>query len=115
MLRTYLCPVSEEEKDTNLIGIRLDFFEAIVRGYLEEMADILTPDEKKAFVYAGEFMVYMQALRFITDYLLGDSYYGSRYDGHNYVRALNQATLLQRFTEQSPTLRNIAAKVLASA
>lgn len=115
MLRTYLCPVSEEEKDTNLIGIRLDFFEAIVRGYLEEMADILTPDEKKAFVYAGEFMVYMQALRFITDYLLGDSYYGSRYDGHNYVRALNQATLLQRFTEQSSTLRNIAAKVLASA
>ena len=115
MLRTYLSPVSEEERDTSLIRIRLDYFEAIVRGYLEEMYDILTADEKKAFVYAGEFMVYMQALRFITDYLLGDKYYGSRYDGHNYVRALNQATLLQRFSEQSSTLRNIATKVLASA
>jgi len=115
MLRTYLSPVSEEEKDTSLITIRLEYFEAIVRGYLEEMIDILTPEEKKAFVYAGEFMVYMQALRFITDYLVGDKYYGSRYEGHNYVRALNQATLLQRFSEQSSTLRNIAAKVLASA
>ena len=115
MLRTYLCPVSEEEKDTHQISIRLDYFEAIVRGYLEEMVGILTPDEEKAFVYAGEFMVYMQALRFITDYLLGDKYYGSRYEGHNYVRALNQATLLQRFSEQAVTLRNIAAKVLASA
>jgi Ser/Thr protein kinase RdoA (MazF antagonist) len=115
MLRTYLSPVSEEEKDTNLITIRLEYFEAIVRGYLEEMADILTPDEKKAFVYAGEFMVYMQALRFITDYLLGDKYYGSRYEGHNYVRALNQAALLQRFSEQSSTLRNIAARLLTSA
>jgi Ser/Thr protein kinase RdoA (MazF antagonist) len=115
MLRTYLCPVTEEEADTSRIGIRLDYFEAIVQGYLGEMHDVLTPDEKKAFVYAGEFMLYMQALRFITDYLLDDRYYGSKYEGHNYVRALNQATLLQRFTEQAPTLRNIAAKVLASA
>jgi Ser/Thr protein kinase RdoA (MazF antagonist) len=114
MLRTYLCPVSEEEKDTRLIGIRLDYFEAIICGYLEEMHDILTPDEKNAFVYAGEFMVYMQALRFITDFLIGDKYYGSRYDGHNYVRALNQATLLQRFAAESSTLRDIAAKILAS-
>ena len=114
MLRTYLCPVTEEEKDPARIHIRLDYFEAIVQGYLEEMHDVLTPDEKKAFVYAGEFMVYMQALRFITDYLFGDKYYGSKYEGHNYIRALNQITLLQRYSEQSSTLRNIATKVLAA-
>jgi len=114
MLRTYLSPVSEEESHLPLIQVRLDYFEAIVRGYLEEMGGILTPDEKKAFVYAGEFMLYMQSLRFITDYLLGDIYYGSNYEGHNYVRALNQATLLQRYTDRSSTLRNIAAKILAS-
>ena len=114
MLRTYLCPVSEEEKDTRLISIRLDYFEAVICGYLEEMRDILTPHEKEAFVYAGEFMVYMQALRFITDYLVGDTYYGSRYEGHNFVRALNQATLLQRFSEESAALHNIAARLLAS-
>lgn len=114
MLRTYLCPVTEEEADMSRIEVRLDYFEAIVQGYMEEMADVLTPAEKESFVYAGEFMLYMQALRFLTDYLGGDSYYGSRYEGHNYVRAMNQATLLQRFREQAPTLRAIASKVLVS-
>ena len=104
MFRTYLCPVSEEEQDLSRIHIRPEFFEAIVRGYMEEMSGILTPVERASFVYAGEYMVYMQALRFLTDYLNGDVYYGSRYEGHNYYRAANQATLLQRFTEQAPTL-----------
>jgi Ser/Thr protein kinase RdoA (MazF antagonist) len=111
MLRTYLSPVTEEERDTTLIRVRLEYFEAIVQGYLGEMCEVLTPDERKAFVYAGEFMLYMQALRFITDYLLGDKYYGSRYEGHNYVRALNQTTLLQRFSEQAPVLKNIAKRM----
>jgi len=44
-------------------------------------------------------MIFMQALRFLTDHLNGDKYYLTRYEGHNYVRALNQATLLQRFME----------------
>ena len=59
-------------------------------------------------------MLYMQALRFLTDYLSGDIYYGSRYEGHNYVRALNQTTLLRRFQEKAPALKAIADKVLAS-
>lgn len=114
MLRTYLCPVTEEESDMSKIGVRLEYFEAIVQGYMEAMADVLTPVEKDAFVYAGEFMLYMQALRFLTDYLCGDKYYGSRYEGHNYIRALNQTTLLQRYQEQAPSLHAIASKVLVS-
>jgi Ser/Thr protein kinase RdoA (MazF antagonist) len=114
MFRTYLCPVTEEEGDMSTIKVRLEYFEAIVQGYMEEMSDVLTPIEKESFVYAGEFMLYMQALRFLTDYLNGDKYYGSRYEGHNYVRAMNQSTLLQRFQEQAPTLRTIASKVLVS-
>jgi len=99
MFRTYLCPVTEEEKDLSKIDVRMEYFEAVVQGYMEEMADVLTPAEKDSFTYSGEFLLYMQALRFLTDYLMGDKYYGSRYEGHNYVRALNQATLLQRFQE----------------
>jgi hypothetical protein len=55
-------------------------------------------------------MMYMQSLRFLTDYLNDDKYYGSRYEGHNYTRALNQATLLKRFRELSPRLHEIAPK-----
>ncbi len=94
MMRTYLCPVSEEEKDLSLIRIRKDMYESIRNGYLSEMGDELSADEKEHFMYAGKFMIYMQALRFLTDHLKNDVYYGARYEGHNFVRACNQFALL---------------------
>lgn len=96
MFRTYLSPVSEEEKDFEKIQIRNDYFKAISEGYLSEMNTELTNLEKEHFLYAGKFMIYMQSLRFITDFLTGDGYYGAKYEGHNLVRAGNQITLLQR-------------------
>jgi Ser/Thr protein kinase RdoA (MazF antagonist) len=99
MMRTYLCPVSEEEKDFSKIIIRKEFYEAIVTGYLSEMGAELSEIEKQHFSYAGEFMIYMQAIRFLTDHLNNDVYYGAKYEGHNFVRAGNQITLLQRLQE----------------
>src|ERR1700744_5067627 len=104
MLRTYLSPVSEEEKDLTLITVRESYFQAIVEGYLQEMKDELTEQEKEAFVYSGSFMMYMQALRFLTDYLNDDVYYGSKYEDHNYIRGLNQATLLERYQDKMALL-----------
>jgi Ser/Thr protein kinase RdoA (MazF antagonist) len=104
MMRTYLSPVTEEEKDFSRINIREDFFISIVKGYLVEMEDELTAEEKKYFVYAGKFMIYMQALRFLADFLNNDNYYGQKYEGHNLVRAGNQAALLQRLTEKENEL-----------
>lgn len=100
MLRTYLSPVTEEEQDMEKIAVRDEFFAAIVDGYCSAMNNELTEAEKEQFVYAGQFLIYMQALRFLADYLNNDSYYGSRYKGHNLVRATNQATLLQRLMEK---------------
>lgn len=79
---------------------------------MEEMSDELTATEIDSFVYAGSFLMYMQALRFITDYLRGDVYYGSKYEGHNYIRAVNQATLLQQYTAQSAELQDIVREVV---
>ncbi len=96
MMRTYLSPINENEKDLTKIEIRKEFYKAIVAGYLSEMGNDLTKTEKEYFFYAGKFMIYMQALRFITDHLNDDIYYGAKYEGHNYVRAENQVTLLKR-------------------
>lgn len=104
MLRTYLSPVSEEEKDFSKINIREDYFKAIAEGYLSEMNEELSAEEKNHFVYAGKFMIYMQALRFLTDYLNNDIYYGSKYEGHNFMRAKNQVVLLQKLLEKEPAL-----------
>ena len=63
-----------------LIEVRDEYFKAIAEGYLSEMKDELSLNEINAFVYAGKFMIYMQALRFITDYLNDDIYYGAKYE-----------------------------------
>ncbi|MES2645418.1 MAG: aminoglycoside phosphotransferase family protein [Bacteroidota bacterium] len=107
MLRTYLSPVSEEEPNFDKIEIRDDYFKAIAEGYMLEMNDELTLTEKNHFVYAGKFMIYMQALRFLTDYINDDVYYGAKYEGHNLVRGKNQAVLLQKLIEKEKRLSEI--------
>ena len=106
MLRTYLSPVSEEEKDFSKIVIREDYFQAIKKGYMSEMQDELSPEESEHFIFAGKFMIYMQAIRFLTDYLNNDTYYGAKYPGHNFVRAGNQVELLKRLFEMEEGKRN---------
>jgi hypothetical protein len=56
-------------------------------------------------------MMYMQSLRFLTDYLFDDIYYGRKYEEHNYIRSLNQATLLRRFQEMEPLLQQITSDI----
>lgn len=107
MMRTYLSPVSEEESDISQITVRDEFYEAIVLGYHSEMKDNLTKEEKEHFFYAGQFMIYMQALRFLTDHLNNDVYYGAKYEGQNFVRARNQLVLLQRLMEKKDVLQKI--------
>ena len=77
MIRTYISPVNEDEADFSMIEMREDYFTAIAEGYLSEMFNELSKTELNHFVYAGKFMIYMQALRFLTDYLNNDIYYGS--------------------------------------
>ena len=104
MMRTYLSPVSEEENDFTKIEVRDLFYKAIVEGYYNEMKWELTTEEQGYFFYAGKFMIYMQALRFLTDHLNDDVYYGAAYPGHNFVRANNQLVLLERLIEKESLL-----------
>ncbi|SFD13384.1 Ser/Thr protein kinase RdoA involved in Cpx stress response, MazF antagonist [Chitinophaga sp. CF118] len=100
MMRTYLSPANEEEADFSKITAREEYFKAIVDGYLGELKNELSHTEIRHMIYAGQFMVYMQCIRFLTDYLNDDAYYGAKYEKHNLVRAGNQLTLLDRITEK---------------
>ncbi len=112
MMRTYLSPASEEENDFTQIDVRPDFFEAIVSGFLDQTHNVLTAGEKEFIFYSGAFLIYMQAIRFLTDYLNNDAYYGARYDDHNFVRAGNQFTLLDRYMEKEDIFRSMVNKVI---
>ncbi len=107
MIRTYLSPVSEEEKDFSKIEIREKFFVSIFKGYMSEMNEELTDEEKEHFIYAGKFMIYMQAIRFLTDHINNDIYYGAKYENQNFVRAGNQSALLKRLIENEENLMSL--------
>ena len=110
MMRTYLSPASEEEQDLAKVYIREDFYKAIVDGYCEQMKGELTETEKAYFFYAGTFMIYMQALRFLTDHINNDVYYGARYEGQNLVRAKNQIALLEELLKKEKSLQYVGRK-----
>ena len=99
MVRSMVASVDEGEKDVEKLFVRRDVYQALVEGYMEGMENGLTEKEKKYLHHSGLLMIYMQALRFLTDYLKGDVYYKTTYDNQNYDRALNQLTLLVKLEE----------------
>jgi hypothetical protein len=99
MIRSMACSRDETSTEFDKLNIRKSYYDAIVNGYLAVMKKYFTEAEKKYFHYSGLLLIYMQALRFLTDYLNGDVYYQIRYPEQNFDRAKNQLILLQRLEE----------------
>ena len=97
MVRTYTSPESEESVDFEHVVVRDAYFEALIKGYLGELKTLLTDAEKHSLIFAGPFMIYMQGLRFLADFLNNDVYYPTKYPEHNLNRAINQRVLLEDY------------------
>ena len=94
MVRTFVSPVSEEEKNILKIQFRKNIYDSLLRGYLSEMNDVLTVEEKKSIPFSGMMMTYIMALRMLADFLRGNTYYHITYPEQNLVRSRNQLHLL---------------------
>lgn len=112
MMRTYLCAFSENEPDTSKISVRVEYFEAIVRGYLQEMGSELSSVEKELILFSGKYLIYMQAIRFLSDYLNGSIYYPISYPEQNLDRTKNQFKLLDDLFVKEKILVSIVNKCL---
>ncbi|NBX10958.1 MAG: hypothetical protein EBR19_01905 [Chitinophagaceae bacterium] len=95
MIRSMSATVNENETDTNNIHIDSHNYNAITEGYLESVKNELNSFEIEWIHLSGVWIIYMQSLRFLTDYLLNDIYYKITYPEQNYDRANNQLTLLK--------------------
>ena len=98
-LRTAANSEPEDSPELDRITFRWDIFEAFTRGYLESTASFLTSVEREHLPFAVTLFPMMQAVRFLTDYLNGDTYYKILYPEHNLVRSRNQL----RYFEQVET------------
>jgi thiamine kinase-like enzyme len=89
--------VNKDENCTTLSDMEILplYYEAIIDGYLTNTTTLFTNNEVQQMHYSGLIIAYMQCIRFITDYIKGDTYYKIQYPQHNFDRANNQLQLLQ--------------------
>lgn len=98
-IRTICNTAAEDEKDLEKVEFNMEFYEAYTEGFLEKIGDAISDLERKYFPLAAKTMIFIMALRFLTDYLNNDIYYKTSFPGHNLVRSANQFKLIQSFEE----------------
>lgn len=86
---------AEDDKDLSKVGLNMEIFKAFAKGYLETAGSWLTPAEVEYLPFGARLLTYMQTVRFLTDYLNGDTYYKIKYPTHNLDRTMAQLTHLQ--------------------
>lgn len=113
-LRTGACTAPEDEKDLDKVEFDMDIFREFTRGYLDSAMSFLTPAEIENLPFAPAMFAYMQAVRFLTDYINGDIYYKTAYPGHNLVRAKAQMKLLHSIDAHTPEMTEFIKSAIAA-
>ena len=100
MVRTTTSPAAEDEQDLSKVTMQFPMFEALVRGYLESAGEFLTPAEKKLLAFSGKLITFETGIRFLADYLAGDTYFKIHREGHNLDRCRTQFKLVESIERQ---------------
>ena len=95
MVRTTTSPAMEDERDLSKVEMNFSMFEALVRGYLEAAGTFLTNAEKRHLAFSGKLITFEIGVRFLTDYLTGDTYFKVHREGHNLDRCRTQFKLVE--------------------
>lgn len=95
----------EDEQDLNNVRFNMEIFKAFAKGYIQSARTFLTPIEIEHLPYAATLFPYMQAVRFLADYINGDTYYRTTYDGQNLVRTKAQYKLYQEAKAAIPEMK----------
>lgn len=106
-LRFAASSADEDEKDLSKIYFDMEKFEAFTRGYVTKVKDKLTERELSLMAYSVELMTFECGMRFLTDYLNGDTYFKIAYEGHNLDRARAQFALARNINRKLPEMQKI--------
>ena len=98
---------AEDETDLNKVWFDEKAFEAFAKGYMSEMKEALTEEEIRLLPLSAKLMTYECGIRFLTDYLNGDTYFKIHREHHNLDRARNQFKLVADITAKEGLLAEI--------
>jgi aminoglycoside phosphotransferase (APT) family kinase protein len=111
MVRTVTSPVKEDERDLSKVTMRFSMFEALVRGYLESTASFLTSAERKYLAFSGKLITLEIGIRFLTDFLAGDTYFKVHREGHNLERCRTQFKLVESIEQQEDRMQKCVERM----
>ena len=96
---------AEDDPDLDKVSLDMDIFRAFTKGYVESARVFLTPVERENLPYAAMLFPYMQTVRFLADYINGDTYYKIQYPEHNRVRSFAQWKLFLSAKDCQPQMK----------
>ena len=105
-IRSTASNAKEDETDLNKVYINLDLFEAYTDGFLSQMAEYLTETEVLLMGESVRIITLELAIRFLNDYINGDTYFKIDYETHNLDRANNQLKLVKDIEEKLEYMNN---------
>lgn len=103
---------AEDETDLDKVYMRLDMFESYAKGFIEGLEGSLTEDEIRSLPMGAYMLTYEQAIRFLGDYLNGDTYFRTHYPEHNLDRARNQMKLVADMESKMDEMNRIIEKYI---
>ena len=106
-LRTAANTGMEDDPNLDNIDLNMEIFKAFTKGYLEGTKDFLLPIEKENLPYAAMLFPYMQTVRFLADYINGDTYYKIKYPEHNLVRTKAQWRLFEMAESKETEMKSL--------
>lgn len=99
-MRSYTNTGEEDDRDLSRVSMSLDMFRAYAEGYLSQRARQLNQAEIDHLAFSARYITFEQVLRFLMDYIDGDTYYKIKSPDHNLVRTHAQYKLLQSMEQQ---------------
>lgn len=110
MVRFAANTAAEDEKQLDKVHFDLNAFENCVRGFVDGCADTLRDEEFNLLCEGAKMMTLECGMRFLEDYLKGDTYFKTKYDEHNLVRCRTQIKLVKEMEENFDKMKTIVAK-----
>ena len=110
-IRTAANTATEDERELSRVSLDLRKFEWFADGFLRAAAKNLTENEINTLALGAFTLTFEQAVRFLDDYLTGDKYFRTEYEGHNLVRARCQYTLARDIASKLPEMQKIIQRL----
>jgi hypothetical protein len=111
MVRTTTSPTLEDERDLSKVRMHMSIFKKLAAGYLSTAGGFLNSAEKSLMAFSGKLITFEIGIRFLTDFLSGDTYFRIHRSDHNLERCRTQFKLVESIEQQEDAMQKFVDKI----